>query len=58
MQKFRKERCCDIVTAKIHVAQRAFLEKQALARDVSLCDVIRDLIDAEMVRTGTVSMEN
>jgi hypothetical protein len=33
-------------------SQRDFLEAQALARDVSICEVIRDLIDREMERAG------
>jgi len=50
MQRFRQGRCSEVVTAKILLAHRAFLEKQALARDVSICTVIRDLINQEMAR--------
>ena len=52
MQRFRKGRCSEVVTAKILTSQRDFLEKQALARDVSICTVIRELIDQEMARAG------
>jgi hypothetical protein len=52
MQRFKKGRCSEVVTAKILPVQRDFLEAQALARDVSLCDVIRELITQEMTRAG------
>jgi hypothetical protein len=48
MQRFRKGRCSEVVTAKILPSQRDFLEAQALARDVSICSVIRELINEEM----------
>ncbi len=53
MQRFRKRRCSEMVSAKILPTQRDFLEAQALARDISLCDVIRELIDNEMQKNET-----
>jgi len=52
MQRFKKNRCSEVVTAKILPVQRDFLEKQALARDVSLCDILREMISDEMARAG------
>jgi len=52
MQRFRSHRCSEVVTAKLRTEQRSFLEKQALERDVSICTVIRDLIDSEMQKAG------
>jgi len=52
MRHFQKQRCSEVVTAKLRSEQRAFLEAQALARDVSLCDVIRSMIDCEMQKSG------
>lgn len=51
MQRFRRGRCSEVVTAKIMPIQRDFLEKQALTRDVSICSIIRELIDQEMTKT-------
>jgi hypothetical protein len=53
MQRFRKGRCSEVVTAKILPEQRKFLENQALARDTSLCDIIRELINQEMARISS-----
>ena len=53
MKRFRDKRCSEVVTAKLHSEQRSFLEAQALSRDVSICTVIRDLIDSEMQKHGT-----
>jgi len=53
MKRFRDSRCSEVVTAKLHSEQRSFLEAQALSRDVSICTVIRDMIDAEMLKIGT-----
>jgi hypothetical protein len=50
MQRFRKGRCSEVITAKILPVQRDFLEAQALAQDVSLCTVIREIINREMAR--------
>ena len=49
MHQFRtSDRCSEVVTAKLRPEHRAHLERQALARDVSICAIIRDLIDSDM----------
>lgn len=54
MHRFRtKDRCSEVVTAKLRSEQRAHLERQALTRDVSICTIIRDLIDSDMRRDGS-----
>ena len=56
MRRFKVDgRYSDIVTAKIRPKQRDFLEERALAREISLCDVIRELIDQEMSRAANSS---
>jgi len=52
--KAHGDRCAEILSVKIREAQRDFLEKQAIARGTSLCDVTREIIDDAMARTGTV----
>lgn len=56
MKQFRTNRCAEMVSAKLRTDQRHFLETQALARDISICAVIRGLIDSEMrrMRSGDV----
>jgi len=50
MIRFKNLRCSEMVTVKILPSQRDFLEKRAIARDASLCSVIREIIDREMNR--------
>jgi hypothetical protein len=56
MKRFKDSRYSEVVTAKLHSEQRSFLEKQAQTRDVSLCTVIRELIDSEMRKTGSINV--
>jgi hypothetical protein len=52
MKRFSSHRCSEVVTAKIRTEQREYLENRALERDVSICSVIRDLIDTDMQKHG------
>jgi hypothetical protein len=57
MKRFRDKRCSEVVTAKLLSEQRAYLESQALARDVSICTVIRELIDSEMQKNQSWNLD-
>lgn len=49
----REGRLADTISTKVRTDQRKFLEDEATATGVTLCDVVRGLIDkAMMVKEG------
>jgi hypothetical protein len=54
MKRWRNNRCSEVVTAKIMPEQRNFLEARAIERDISICSLIRELIDNEMAKARLI----